>query len=81
MKSRPHGIVTARRLRLPLVIGTLLVPALAHAHVKWFSQFTYADRPRALREVVTPTFLALAALSTVVVGGLAFADVDDHRGF
>lgn len=51
-----------------------LLPAFVPAHVKWFSQFTYADAPRTLREVFTPTFLALALLSTVVVGGLAFAD-------
>ena len=40
----------------------LLMSAIAHAHVKWFSKFTYADRPRTVREVLTPTFLALAAL-------------------
>jgi uncharacterized membrane protein YidH (DUF202 family) len=74
MSDRTQRVLVARRLRLPLVIGLLLVPTLAYAHVKWFSQFTYADRPRTLREVATPTFLALATLSTVVVGGLAFAD-------
>lgn len=63
-----------RSLRVVVALVVLLVPALAAAHVKWFSQFTYADRPRSLREVATPTFLALAALSTVVVGALAFAD-------
>lgn len=52
----------------------LLVPALALGHVKWFSQFTYADRPRTLAEVTTPTFLALAALSTVTIGALVFVD-------
>ncbi|OJY25751.1 MAG: hypothetical protein BGO98_34595 [Myxococcales bacterium 68-20] len=74
MLTREARFVLARRLRLPLVIAVLLVPALAYAHVKWFSQFTYADRPRTLREVATPTFLALATLSTAVIGGLAFAD-------
>lgn len=74
MHSREARLVATRRLRLVVVIGALLVPTLAYAHVKWFSQFTYADRPRTLREVATPTFLALAALSTVVIGGLAFAD-------
>lgn len=74
MSGRAQRILAARRLRLPLVLGLLLVPTLAYAHVKWFSRFTYADRPRTLSEVATPAFLALAALSTVVVGGLAFAD-------
>lgn len=52
----------------------LLMPAWAFAHVKWFSRFSYTDRPRTLGEVVTPTFWALAALSAVVIGGLVFVD-------
>lgn len=52
----------------------VLAPGLAYAHVKWFSHFTYADRPRTLREVASPTFLALAALSTVVIAVLPYAD-------
>jgi len=56
------------------VIAVLVFPTIAYAHVKWFSQFTYADRPRTLREVATPTFLALAALSTFSVGALAFVN-------
>ncbi len=74
MLDREARLVLVRCLRLPLVIAALFAPALAYAHVKWFSQFTYADPPRTLAEVATPTFLALAALSTVVIGGLAVAD-------
>lgn len=59
---------------MPATLAAALVPAIAYAHVKWFSQFTYADRPRTLREVASPAFLALAALSTVVIGGLAYGD-------
>ena len=46
----------------------------AAAHVKWFSRFSYADPPRTLGEVVTPTFLALALLSVVVVAALVPVD-------
>lgn len=64
----------ARALRWPLAAALVLVPAIAYAHVKWFSKFSYADRPRTLAEIASPTFLALAALSTVVIGALAWGD-------
>ena len=37
------------------------------AHVKWFSEFTYADRPLTIGEAVTPLVIALAILSAVVI--------------
>lgn len=74
MSSHGSRRVTPRLLWLFIVLGALFVPALAYAHVKWFSHFTYADRPRTLREVASPTFLGLALLSTIVLGALAFAD-------
>ena len=46
----------------------------AWAHVKWFSRFSFRDEPRTLAEAVTPTFLALALLSVVVVGGMVPLD-------
>jgi len=63
---------TRRSVLIALALG--LVPSVAAAHVKWFSRFTYADLPRTYRDIATPTFLALAVLSTVVIGGLAFVD-------
>lgn len=51
-----------------------LLPSSANAHVKWFSDFTYADRPRTLSEVVSPTFWALAVLSILVIASLAYVD-------
>lgn len=62
------------RRGLGLMVLALLLPVTAYAHVKWFSHFTYADRPRTVAEVMTPTFLALALLSTVVIGALVFVD-------
>lgn len=61
-------------LRRAIALGLMLVPTAAYAHVKWFSRFSYADRPRTLAEVATPAFLALALLSTVVIGALAYLD-------
>ena len=52
----------------------LVAATPAMAHVKWFSRFSFADPPRGLREVVTPTFLALAVLSVVVVAALVPVD-------
>lgn len=53
----------------------MLVSLPAEAHVKWFSEFSYADRPLTLAEAVTPTFLALALLSIIVIGALVPLDV------
>lgn len=63
----PSRIVT-------VVLALVALPSLAHAHVKWFSDFSYSDRPLALAEVLTPAFLALAVLSIVAVAALVFID-------
>lgn len=57
-----------------VILPALAFPSPAHAHVKWFSDFSYGDRPLALSEVLTPAFYALAALSVVVVAALVFID-------
>lgn len=69
------GYLRARWLTLilPLLLFVAL-PAIANAHVKWFSKFSYADRPRTLEEAISPAFLALAALSMVVIGVLVVID-------
>lgn len=74
MLARDNRLALARRSRWLVAIWALAMPGFAYAHVKWFSQFTYADRPRTLREIASPAFLGLAVLSTVVLGALAFAD-------
>jgi hypothetical protein len=51
-----------------------LAPRAASAHVKWFSDFRFTDPPLSAAEVVTPTFLALAALSVVALGLLVLLD-------
>lgn len=73
LRLSPQPLSSRRRTTL-VFLALALLPAVAFAHVKWFSHFTYADRPRTLGEVLTPTFLALAALSTVTIGALAFVD-------
>lgn len=56
------------------LLGLLLLPQTASAHVKWFSDFDFADAPRSFSEIVTPTFIALALLSVVVISGMVFID-------
>ncbi len=54
--------------------AAVAVPATAYAHVKWFSRFSFADRPLTVAEVLTPTFAALVVLSMVTIGVLALVD-------
>lgn len=51
-----------------------MTPAML-AHVKWFSDFSYTDPPLPLAEALTPTLLALALLSMIVIGALVWLDV------
>lgn len=57
-----------------LVPALLLCAAPAAAHVKWFSGFSFRDRPLTFSEVATPTFWVLAALSAAVVGAFVVLD-------
>lgn len=64
------------RFVLPALVALLFAGSAtpAWAHVKWFSKFSFGDPPRDVSEVITPTFLALALLSVVVVTALVPAD-------
>jgi hypothetical protein len=63
MRTRSFAVARASAL-----VAVALAPRAASAHVKWFSDFRFTDPPLSAAEVVTPTFLALAALSVVVLG-------------
>lgn len=51
-----------------------MVPRPAHAHVKWFADFSFADRPLSVGQAATPAFFALAVLSMAVIGGMVLLD-------
>ena len=57
---------------VPALFGLALFSALmgfpnsAEAHVKWFSEYSYADRPLTLTEVLTPTAFWLWGLAVLV---------------
>jgi uncharacterized membrane protein YphA (DoxX/SURF4 family) len=62
-----------RRLAAPLFL-VLLLPIPVYAHVKWFSDFDFADRPLTLSQAVTPTVLGLLLLSMVGLAVLVIVD-------
>jgi hypothetical protein len=71
--------ISAHRHRLALCAVLLgATPALAHAaaaqHVKWFAQFSFADKPNTLTETLTPLLFVLTALSMIVISALVPVD-------
>ncbi|HEX6039247.1 MAG TPA: hypothetical protein VFZ20_14445, partial [Longimicrobium sp.] len=68
MRGRAGWIGTA------MAAGAAMVPAPAHAHVKWFSEFSFADRPLTAAQALTPLFFGLAVLSMVVIGAMVLLD-------
>lgn len=54
----------------------LAVPETSQAHVKWFAEFSFADRPSAWTELATPTFWVLLFLSAFAMAGAAWFE---HR--
>src|SRR5690242_5936066 len=46
----------------------------AWAHVKWFSEFSFMDKPRTITETMDVMFWGLLILSVVCIGLLAFLD-------
>lgn len=69
----------SKTTQLLKVLGVLLVvmfigQATAIAHVKWFSDFSFSDKPLTLSEALDTTFLLLLLLSVVVIGALVYLD-------
>ena len=54
-------------LKYVVTAMAFLMAAPASAHVKWFSEFSFSDRPLGFTEIATPTFWALLVLSVVVI--------------
>ncbi len=62
------------RLTYAIIAACLLAKWPLHAHVKWFSEFDFGDRPLTLAKAVTPTFIALAGLSMATIGLFVYLD-------
>ncbi len=56
---------TAARLAPSAFVA--LMPGRAEAHVKWFSEFSFTDRPLSFDEIASVTFGGLLALSVAVI--------------
>lgn len=50
-----------------LLLFFLVIPAIARAHVKWFTHGSYADKPVLPSEIFSPLFFQLAILTLAVV--------------
>ncbi len=74
MPVLPAHRVSSARLFALLAIALTGIPAAAWAHVKWFSEFSFSDRPLTLSQALTPTVWALLILSVVVVAALVWVD-------
>ncbi|MEQ8676987.1 MAG: DoxX family membrane protein [Aggregatilineales bacterium] len=59
-----------RVLIFGMVLASLLMPIAVQAHVKWFTDPSVSDAPISLQDAITPTFLAMTALTFFA---LAFA--------
>ncbi|MCB1233787.1 MAG: hypothetical protein KDM91_01795 [Verrucomicrobiae bacterium] len=49
-----------------VMLAILARPSSAEAHVKWFSEFSFDDRPLSFREILAPLFFLLWGLSVAV---------------
>ncbi|MEL7832588.1 hypothetical protein [Fodinibius sp. Rm-B-1B1-1] len=57
------------------LIGLLFFQqATAWAHVKWFSNFSFSDKPLTLDQAVDATFISLLVLSMIVISLLVYFD-------
>jgi hypothetical protein len=60
------------------VLAFVVTSSTAYAHVKWFADFTFADEPLSVGQVLTPTLIALIALTSVVLGALVWVEPRLH---
>jgi hypothetical protein len=60
--------------RILFLLPLLMVGLQASAHVKWFTDGSYADKPLTFSEVISPIFLWLLALCIVVIAAGVWLD-------
>lgn len=63
-----------RKFVLLFLLVMAALPTTAGAHVKWFSNFNFADVPQTIGEALTPTLIGLAVLSAVALAVLVPID-------
>lgn len=63
-----------RKKILLMFLLTLGLTYMAFGHVKWFSDFSFDDRPLTLSEAVGPLFIGFAVLSVLVILVMVLVD-------
>lgn len=51
-----------------------LMPPSVLAHVKWFTEFSFLDRPLSFQEALTPLFIGFAVASAIAMTATVFID-------
>ena len=65
---------TGAGLLLFCMASVLALPRASFAHVKWFSEFSYSDRPNEFEQLLSPTFFWLALLSMSVIAAMVLLE-------
>jgi len=68
------GIRNRKWFLLAFVVLFGLLPPLAQAHVKWFADFSFLDRPLSFQEALTPLLIGFTLASAVVMTVTVFID-------
>src|SRR5687768_17362234 len=61
-------------LRALALLAPLLLPRIANAHVKWFSELRFEKPPVEFAQLNHPSFWFLVALSVITLAAFVFAD-------
>lgn len=73
-KNLPRTLKTNVPLLAGLLFLLLIFPETTSGHVKWFSEFSFIDKPRRFTEVLTPIYLSMMVLSVIVIGSAVYAE-------
>lgn len=65
---------TYRMRKILILIGVGMMPMVVHAHVKWFSEFSFLDKPLSFTEAITPMLIVLAIGSAIAIMASVFID-------
>ncbi|MFO7847734.1 MAG: hypothetical protein R6V27_14300 [Balneolaceae bacterium] len=64
----------SKKFSFSLTVLCLVTAATAYGHVKWFSDFSFADKPLTFSEAIGPLFTGLTILSMVVIAAMVLLE-------
>lgn len=64
------------KISLLLIVWVLvgILPSSVFAHVKWFTEFSFLDRPLSFQEVLTPLLIGFAIIAAIAMTATVFID-------